>query len=316
MDWDDLRYFLSVARHGSLTRAAVDLKVASSTVGRKLGAIEKSLGVRLLERTPDGYASTSAGEEVMAKAELIESTVLALERNVGDRDRECGGHVRVACVEGIANHILAPSLPALRKRYPDIVVELLPDARHLSLSMREADLAIRLRQPTQQDVVTRCVGQLAFALYASEDYLAERGSCDVEAGCPGHITVRQGNTAGDVDLQGVAQREWFSGTTRHAVVAAQTESHEGAVSVALSGGGLACLAVFRAKQERRLVRIETPRRAPGADIWTIVHKDNRDVARFRAVREHIVETAKKLDSAILPPPVAVARTGETVQATS
>lgn len=295
IDWDDLRFFLSVARHAHLGTAAAELKVASSTVGRRLASIEKSLGARLLDRTPDGYTSTSAGEEVVAKAELIEAMVLGLERNLGDCDAECSGHVRVACVEGIANHILAPSMPAFHRRYPDVVVDLLPDAKHLSLSMREADIAVRLRRPIQQDVVTRCVGRLAFGLYASETYLAERGPCDLRAGCPDQMIVAQGG-----DIQGDEQREWFAGLTHRASVSTRTASHEAAVSIVVSGGGLACLADFRARRERRLIRIDTPEDAPVVEVWSISHKDNRDVARVRAAREHIIETMERLDDPLPP----------------
>lgn len=86
LDWDDLRFFLALARTGSLSAAARDLRVAQSTVGRRLASLEASLGVRLLNRTPDGYLPTLAGEEVRVQAERLEAEALTLERNVGGRD--------------------------------------------------------------------------------------------------------------------------------------------------------------------------------------------------------------------------------------
>ena len=86
LDWDDLRFFLAIARHGSLTAAARDLRVAQSTVGRRLSSLEASLGVRLLHRTPEGYTLTLAGQDVLNQAERVEVEVLGVERSVGGRD--------------------------------------------------------------------------------------------------------------------------------------------------------------------------------------------------------------------------------------
>ena len=108
LDWDDLRFFLAVARHGSLSAAAKELRVAQSTAGRRLASLEASLGVRLLNRTPDGYVATLAGQEVRVQAERLEEQALALERNVGGRDTRLSGLVRVTCAEIVASHILAP----------------------------------------------------------------------------------------------------------------------------------------------------------------------------------------------------------------
>lgn len=115
LDWDDLRFFLAVARKGSLSAAAKDLRVAQSTVGRRLASLEASLGVRLLHRTPEGYVPTSSGQDVRKRAEA-----LALERNVRGRDARVAGTVRVTCAETIASPILAPCFAALHVKHPDV----------------------------------------------------------------------------------------------------------------------------------------------------------------------------------------------------
>ena len=97
LDWDDLRFYLALVRHGSLSSAAKVLHVAQSTVGRRLNSLEASLGVRLLNRTPDGYVPTLAGLDVRAQAERLEAEALALERSVGGRDTRLAGLVRVTC---------------------------------------------------------------------------------------------------------------------------------------------------------------------------------------------------------------------------
>ena len=141
LDWDDLRFFLALARTGSLSAAARDLRVAQSTVGRRLASLETSLGVRLLNRTPDGYQPTLAGEEVRAQAERLETEALSLERTVGGRDNRLSGLVRVTCAETIASYLLAPCFAALHAEHPDMMVELISNPRELSLAMREAEIS-------------------------------------------------------------------------------------------------------------------------------------------------------------------------------
>ncbi len=295
LDWDDLRFFLAVARHRSLSAAAKELQVAQSTVGRRLASLEQNLGVRLLNRTPDGYKPTLAGEDVRAKAERVEAETQALHRDVGGRDLRVAGIVRVTCAESIATHILAPCFATLSREHPQITIELFPDSQNVSLAMREADIAVRLTRPTQHDVVIRRIGTMAFGLYASPSYLEANGELDFEAGCPGHLMIHQLD-----GIQDAEQTEWLAGIAPRARVAMQTTSHESAVNAALHGGGLACLARFRADKEPGLRTVETPTPVPATDIWLAVHKDNRQTPRIRAVLDNITECLRQIIPDLVP----------------
>lgn len=294
LDWDDLRFFLALKRHGSLSAAAKHLHVAQSTVGRRLASLEASLGVRLLNRTPDGYVPTLAGQGVRAHAERLEAEVLALEHGVGGRDTRMAGLVRVTCAETVADHILAAGLARLHRQHPDILVELMPDARELSLSMREADISVRLKQPDQHDLVVRRIGTIAFGLYASADYLAEQGMPDVAAGCPGHAIITQRE-----DIQDMRQTGWLTEIATSARVSLVTSSHEAAVSAALQGGGIACLARFRADREPELMRLSTTT-VPASGLWLVVHRDNRQTPRIRAALTHITQWVQQLAPRLNP----------------
>ncbi|WP_165492889.1 LysR family transcriptional regulator [Lichenihabitans psoromatis] len=287
LDWDDLRIFLAIVRAGGLSSAARELRVAQSTVGRRLASLEASLGVRLLNRTPDGYMTTLAGEDVRKQAERVEAEVLALERQVGGQDTHMAGLVRVTCSETIASNLIAPCLGTLHLTNTDIMVELIPNPRALSLSMREADISIRLTQPEQHDLVVRRIGTLAFGLYASPDYLERHGECDYDAGCAGHrlITQLEG-------IQDATQTDWLAELAPRATVAMQTSSHAAALAAAKQGGGLASLIRYQADQEPGLTRIEVPplpSLIPSAGIWLVVHKDNRDTPRIRVVLDHVTK---------------------------
>ena len=295
LDWDDLRFFLALARHGSLSAAAKDLHVAQSTVGRRLASLEASLGVRLLNRTPDGYAPTQAGEGVRAHAERLETEALVLERTVGGRDTRMAGLVRVTSAEAVATHILAPCLASLYHQQPDIMIELIPNPRELSLSMREADISVRLKQPDQHDLVVRRVGTIAFGLYASPAYLEGRTDLDLADGCPGHHLITQSE-----DIEDPTQTAWLTDRAPRARIAMQTTSHEAAVVAAINGGGLACLARFRADREDGLQRLTSPPPVPTASIWLVVHRDNRQTPRIRAVLTHITDRVRLMAPMLYP----------------
>ncbi len=291
LDWDDLRFFLAIARHGSLTAAAKDLRVAQSTVGRRLASLESNLSVRLLHRTPEGYRLTLAGESVRAQAERVEAEALTVERTVGGQDDKLKGVVRITCTETLAVHVLAPCFVALQHHHPDILVELVPNPAQVSLSMREADIAVRLAPSDRNDLVVRRIGRMGFGLYASPLYLQRYGAPDFEAGCAGHRLM----TSLD-DVDGDDQERWVADLASRAHSGLQTSSHEALVVAARSGGGLACLACFRADPDPALTKLETPSSAPPADICVLFHKDSRSTPRIRATASAITEAVR----AVLP----------------
>ena len=291
LDWDDLRFFLAIVRTGSLSAASRTLHVAQSTVGRRLISLETSLGVRLLNRTPDGYVPTLAGEDVRLQAEGIEEQAIALERQVVGLDRRMAGPVRVTCAETIASNLIAPCFGTLYDAQPDIMVDLIPNPRELSLSMREADISVRLTQPEQHDLVVRRIGTLAFGLYASHGYIERHGECDYDAGCAGHRLITQLD-----GIQDATQTDWLAELAPRAQVAMQTSSHAAALAATKQGGGLASLIRYCGDNEPGLVRLETPplpSLIPSAGIWLAVHKDNRDTPRIRVVLDHIANWVRE-----------------------
>jgi len=297
LDWDDLRFFLALARHGSLSAAARELHVAQSTMGRRLASLEASLGVRLVNRTPDGYILTEAGTGVRTRAERLEEEAAALELAVGGRDTRMAGSVRITCAETVATHILAPCFAPLHALQPDIMIELIPSPRELSLSMREADISLRLKRPDQHDLVVRSVGGLGFGLFASPGYLEHYGMPNFAAGCSGHYLVTQVEME---DIQDAAQTAWLADQAPRARVSLQTTSHEAAVSAAIHGAGLACLARFRADPERGLVRLAVAAPIPPAEMFLVVHRDTRQTPRIRVALTHITTWMHRCAGELLP----------------
>src|SRR5215813_3583546 len=173
--WDDVRFFLAVARTGSLSAAARSLGVGHVTVGRRVAALEKRLGVTLLNHTPDGFATTSAGEAILRQCAAMENAALDLERIAAGRDALVRGSVRVTTTEALAYQLVAPAIAPLRQAHPELQIDLVVGVRSLDIARREADLAVRFARPTAPELVCRKLGEVGFSLYASQRYLARHG---------------------------------------------------------------------------------------------------------------------------------------------
>jgi DNA-binding transcriptional LysR family regulator len=295
LDWDDLRFFLAIARHRTLAGAARHLHVTQSTVGRRLASFQAGMGVRLLQRTTDGYVLTLAGESILAHVERVEGEALSVEHAVAGHDVRLEGVVRVSSSQLVMSHLLAPGFAVLHANHPGIVLEAHPSLAGEPLATHDADISVRLRRFEHHDVVARSIGTIAFGLYGCIAYLALRGAPDVESGCPGHqlITLLR-------DEESSAQSAWLAEHAGHARVILKADSYETQYWAAACGGGLALLPRFRADADPALRRVKTPAPIPGAEIWLGVHRENRATPRVRTVL-NCISDAVRSRAAILNP---------------
>jgi DNA-binding transcriptional LysR family regulator len=289
-------FFMAIVRTGSLS-AARELRVTQSTVGRRLASLEGGLGARLLHRTPEGYVPTLAGEAILGQVERVEAEALAVERTVGGRDALLEGVVRVTAVETLASHVLAPAFCALQLGNPEISIELLANVRHMSLAMREADIAVRLTRFEQHDLVARRIGTMAHGLYASPIYLERYGPPDFAAGCPGHRLVT------GLDGAEVPQlASWLAEVAPRATAALRTDSPEAQLQATLCGQGMACLPRLRGDALRDGLRRLRPSVAQAVvEIWLAVHKDNRRIPRIRLVLDAVAAAVRDRAGELDPP---------------
>ena len=287
LDWDDLRFFLAVARHRTLAAAAKQLQVTQSTVSRRIAALQDGMGVRLLNRTAEGYVPTLAGESIRAHVEKVEAEALCVERAVAGHDVRLEGLVRVSSSQLLTSHLLAPSFAALQSLHGSILIEALPEMPGTPLANREADIVLRLRQFEDHDLVVRKIGEVSFGLYGCLAYFARHGQPDLAEGCPGHQLITLLN---DQELS--AQAAWLAEHAGRARVALRADSYETQHWAAYCSGGLALLPRFRADTEPALRRVETAVPVPAADIWLGVHGENRKVPRVRVVLDLIAETVR------------------------
>jgi DNA-binding transcriptional LysR family regulator len=286
LDWDDLRFFLAVARHGTLAAAAKQLHVTQSTVSRRLASLQDGMGVRLLFRTSEGYIPTLAGERIRAHVERVEAETLSVERTVSGHDIRLKGLVRVASSQLLASHLLAPSFAALHGRHSDILVEAVPEAEN-DLFESGVDIVLRLRRFESQELIVRKIGEIAFGLYACVSYLVRHGHPDPLEGCRGHQLITRLS-----DHEGSAQSAWLAEHAARANVTLRADSYETQYWAASFGGGLALLPRFRADAEPALRRLPTVAEVPSSEIWLGVHHQNRQVPRVRTVLDLIAEIVR------------------------
>jgi DNA-binding transcriptional LysR family regulator len=286
LDWEDLRIFLAVHRAGTLTAAAARLRVNQSTVSRRLAALESAIGTRLFERAPGGLRPTSAAEGIVPAAERLEAEALAIGRALSGAESRVEGVVRVTATEGLGIHLVAPALAELHRAHPGLQVELLLDSRSLSLSRREADLALRLARPRQAGLVARKLGEVHSALYASARYLEERGRPALRDGLAGHAVL-----AYDESLGALPESRWMAQRARRSACALRTNSVLALLRAAEAGVGLGLLPCYLA-EPAGLVRVLPRSTDVRRELWLALHADLQRAPRIRVVVELLAATAK------------------------
>lgn len=293
MDWDDFRFVLMVARHGSFTAAARELAVTQPTVGRRIAALEHRLGAKLFDRRSDGFVLTPSGARLVDHAERMEQDAIAAERSLRGRDEGVSGTVRVTASEWLVTGVLSPLVAPLLAKHPGLVVELSADTRHLNLARREADIALRPRRFEHDGVVQRATTKLGFALYASHAYVAARGMPKAGDG-RGHTLIVMSSDVGDV------ARSWVEATLPGAMVVARTNGRDAMRTLATTGAGLACLARVVGDSAPGLERIFSD--APTPTLWMGVHRETHGTPRVRAVATYLTQSLRKLQPRLCPSP--------------
>jgi DNA-binding transcriptional LysR family regulator len=280
-DWTDARIFLVVCGKGSFTAAAQELSMDQTTVGRRIAALEAALNTKLFSRGPAGLTLTGAGEEARALAEHIETAAAALERRIRGRDSATEGTVRLTTIETFARAFIAPRLPKFFNKYPGIQVCVKTDARALSLTKREADIAIRHWRPTQLGLVARKLGEVAFAIYGAPSYAKAH-------------EAKQRFLGFEDELAAQPDGEWLA---ERAGQPSPLTSNSRAVLEAASAAGIgaAILPCYLGDGRTDLVRLTPPDDGLRRDIWLVSHDEAKTQARIRAVIDfvaHEVESAR------------------------
>lgn len=276
-DWNDVVYFLEVARQRNLVRAAEKLKVDHTTVSRRIRELERSLNSTLFKRSKSGFTLTEIGLRLLQYAEGMESQASSLVEAIGMDAADAGGAVRIAAMEGIGSFYLTSCIGDFNKLYPSIQIELITDTRLLDLSRREADIFVSFFRPQGKRMSVKKVGEFKISLYASDSYFHEHDYPRTTKELENHAFI-------DFIEDHIYSKEnrWLSDILRPAHTIFRSTSLV-AQYVAISGGqGIAMLPSYVAARAKNL-RSVMPKLFTTRDIWLSVHEDLLHIARIKAV---------------------------------
>ncbi|SFB63886.1 DNA-binding transcriptional regulator, LysR family [Rhizobium sp. NFR07] len=297
MDWNDIRYFLAVARTASLTQTASDLKVSQSTVSRRIVELEGDLGVALFQRHQTGYFLTDEGREVLRHAEQVEDSILALERGAAGLDQDPSGVVRLATSENLATDLIIPALPAFRERYPGISLEIITSTVAAELGRREADIALRVVRPTRGNLTVRSVGHMTYSVYGSRDYLDRHPYIEGEPLGGRHFITWDDSHAF------MPAADWLKREHPGCKIALVTSSLPCQIVAVRAGLGLAVIPDFLAIGDDFVPVISSDKMFSNK-VWLVTHADLLASGRVRAVSDFLADRVMRtnLDLSRRAPP--------------
>ncbi|MBB3809443.1 LysR substrate-binding domain-containing protein [Pseudochelatococcus contaminans] len=293
MDWDKVRIFYTVAEAGSFTRAGEDLGLSQSAVSRQVSALERDLRAPLFHRHARGLILTEQGELLFRAARDMTMRLETTRARLSESRERPSGTLRITTTAGLGTHWLAARLGEFMDLYPDIRVELLLTDDELDLSMREADVAIRLRQPVQGDLIQRRLFTIHFHVYAATEYLKHFGQPERLSDLDNHRILSFGGGVPHymqaVHWLATAGRDSKDPRTCHLLV-----NNVSALKKAVEkGAGLGVLPDYIVEPGLGLVRLLADVDMPALEAYLVFPEEMKNVARVQVFRDFLVTKAQR-----------------------
>ncbi|MCV6594103.1 MAG: LysR family transcriptional regulator [Silicimonas sp.] len=279
LDWNGVRDFLATVEVGSLTKAAVGLRISQPTLSRRIAALEEQLGAQLLVRGPRHFKVTEAGKRLQAIAQQMQLTSRKIEGDAWDGGDVLGGMVRISATEAVTNAWLIDQLPGFVETCPEISIEMVTDNRLTDLLNRNSDVAIRLVRPTQKELIAKKVGVLKVGYFASITYVEEHGAPESLADLADHRMIAiEGSRkfASDVDA-----------ITRHGRTALKLRNVLGVMRAIKAGLGIGPVYCFHGNAQNDLVRVLEKEPEIEMEIWLAAHPELQENPSIRAVYDYL-----------------------------
>jgi DNA-binding transcriptional LysR family regulator len=292
MDWDKLRIFHAVADAGSFTHAGHELALSQSAVSRQISALEMDLNVPLFHRHARGLILTEQGEVLYRTAHDVFTKLAAAKTRLMDSKEKPSGELRITTTVGLGSVWLTPRIKEFTELYPQINVTLLLDDRELDLSMREADVAIRLRRPTQPDLIQRKLFTVHHHIYASLEYVKKYGIPKSVEDLDKHKILTFGQAPGYLSTI-----NWLETAGRSEdnprPVALRVNNAYGLRRAVQAGVGIASLADYIVAADSNLVQIDLPLELPQFDTYFVYPEELKETKRITVFRDFIVSKARE-----------------------
>lgn len=287
MDWDNLRYFLELARTGRLTTAARRLGVDHTTVSRRIKALEMSLDTQLFQRDTSGHQLTEAGRNLLPQAEAMESAFSTIEHSRPNLQESLSGQVRIGATEGYGTILLASQLAGLSQRYPNLHLDFLALPRVIKLSRHEADIMITLERPERGPFIITKLTDYVLRLYASEAYLNSHPPIRRKEDLMEHRFVSYVD-----DLLFSKELLFLDEIANPGHVVFRSTSILAQQEAVASGAGVAILPAFAASSDPRLKVVLPDRIQFTRTFWMLMPVDLKNIARMRITWDYLREMAE------------------------
>ncbi|PAT33282.1 LysR family transcriptional regulator [Vandammella animalimorsus] len=297
MDWDNLRFFLALARTGTLVNAARTVQVDHTTVSRRIQVLEKQMGVPLFAREASGHRLTEAGRHLLPQAEAMEAAFLSIESSSLVTQEGLSGLVRVGVPEGLGTQVLAAPLAELARQHPSLVIDLLALPRLVHLSRREADIVISLERPTRGSVVVTKLSDYVLRLYGARDYLAQHAPITSMDDLAEHTFISYVD-----DLLFSKQLQFLESFFQPQHFGLRSTSVLAQYQAVRAGAGLAILPAFIGDRDPALVQLLPQQAQFQRTFWMSMPAEIRHLARVQAVWQFLRDVARKPQSGLLPQP--------------
>lgn len=282
-DWTLLQSFLAVAETGSYSAAARASGSSQPTIGRHIEQLQAQLGAVLFQRAPSGYALTPIGLSLLEHARHMQETAAHITLLTEGRAEEVRGTVRVTASEIVATYILPHVFALLLTKEPDLQIELVATNSTENLSMREADIAVRMAQPNQQDLIARKIGDIDIGLFAAQSYLDRKGVPTRPEDIAQHVFL--GYDTSDQIIQGMAH---FGISAKRTDFAFRVDNQVTYLEAMKAGVGLGA-SQRRLALESGLVEILPALHIPPIPVWLAAHSELRTSARVRRVFDFLAD---------------------------
>lgn len=284
-EWNDLKYFIAVARHGSTLAAARALGVNQSTVHRRMVELEARLGHALVRRQSTGYQLTEFGLALLPGAEAVERAIIALDRQVQAYASDLSGTIRLTCPEPLVGRLSGSELlDAFKRRYPSLRVEFVMSDGYLDLSKGEADIALRSGEQVDENLVGRKIGDSVWAMYGSRSYVQHHGTLNGIGDLSNHAII-----GFDGALANHRAAKWFAAVAPEAQIAARNNSVLGVLQAVKSGIGIAPLPTTIADMHDDLVQLSPPVAELHRGWYLLTHPDLRKSPRIAAFFDFVID---------------------------
>jgi DNA-binding transcriptional LysR family regulator len=286
MDWDKLRIFHAVADAGSLTHAGDVLHLSQSAVSRQIRALEEALNTTLFHRHARGLILTEQGELLFDATTAMSRRLDIAEARIRDSEEEVFGELRVTTTTGFGSLWLAPRLPKLYEQYPHLNIDLMLEERVLDLPMREADVAIRMKEPSQADLIRRRLMSVHMRLYASPQYLEKAGTPETLEEMSKHRLICQNVNAFQVSAGATLVRELLSYEVGSTLT---VNNYFGVLQATLAGLGIGVLPDYVIEDFPQIVRVLPDVESNEVPVFLAYPEELRHSKRIAAFRDFVTE---------------------------